>query len=135
MNDREIDAFFERLHWLSDVDLAMLAGHRDTDELRAARSEAERVARASDRERFADLIEGLRRWATDAGTYPAAGIAGQPMNANALQLRIAALPAIHDALLAVAAGGRLRRNEEETLRSTWDDVTTAPDDGAVPDGA
>jgi hypothetical protein len=120
MTRREIDAIFERLGQASDVDLVTMSSDApESPELRDARAAAEGVIRERDPQALADATDRLRAWATDAGSFPPAGVAAQPMNIGQLELRARALPAIHGAILASLAGDAIEPEQSALLLGPW----------------
>jgi len=120
-----LDELVALLPHLTDGDLLALAAHgsdADRAALDAVRGRVDAAARAAGRAPALDAgMERLRRW-TMKNPYTAAGVLGVTDGTSRLALRMSALPALVDAVTALAAGGSVDPADAARLLEPWDEL-------------
>jgi hypothetical protein len=120
-----LDELIALLPHLTDGDLLALAAHgsdADRAALDAVRGRVDAAARAAGRAPALDAgMERLRRW-TMKNPYTAAGVLGVTDGTSRLALRMSALPALVDAVTALAAGDAVDPADAARLLEPWDEL-------------
>ncbi len=120
-----LDELVALLPHLTDGDLLALAAHGSDDDraaLDAVRGRVDAAARAAGRTPALDAgMERLRRWAMK-NPYTAAGVLGVTDGTSRLALRMSALPALVDAVTALAAGDTGDPADAARLLEPWDEL-------------
>ncbi len=122
---QRLDDLEALLPHLTDGDLLALAAYASGDDrgiLDATRGRVDAAARAAGRGPALDAaLDKLRRWAMK-NPYTAAGVLGVTDGTSRLALRMSALPALLDAITALATGDAADPADAALLTGPWDEL-------------
>ena len=133
MDTKALDAILLRLPDLSEDEVRVLHAAWEGGDV-ALRSRAWQHGKRNLAERGSDGIlrgaqDQVQRWMRDYASGRSAtptGIDPSFVDVQRLDVRIAAAPAILDALLGVLVGDELDEDEREELMRPWEEATTPP---------